>query len=133
MKCVLALVVLGVAVVSTAGTLRAADTADGWFDLANCVTTVDPTYEEAYGRAMEKMNAAGAKLAAGEKLPMCGCCESMGALMTAGAKMDNVDTNAGHVMLFTSTDPALITKIQAHCDRTNAEYEKMKAAEAHSH
>lgn len=145
----------------TIGTLSAAE-GSSWFDMTNCamcapmmaekglmehmkwenhkvatgmmsVTIVDPAFAAAYGRAGQKMNELGMKLAKGEKMPLCGHCQSIGDLMGAGAKMDNFATGAGHVMAVTGTDPALITKIQAHCDRTVAEMAKMEKKEEHQH
>lgn len=128
-----------------------------WFDLENCemcqplmaeaglmenmnwenhlfasgmmsVCAVKPEFEEAYQRANAKMMEVQNKLMSGEKANLCGLCKSMGQLMGAGAKVENIDTKAGHVMLVTSDKQELIAKIQKHGQTTIDEYAKMMQA-----
>jgi len=125
-----------------------------WFDLQNCamcknmtaqaglmehmnwenhvigagmmmLTIVDPDYEAAYATAMKGMQATGQELMAGKEMPLCGSCVAMGKLIMAGAKMENLDTKGGHVMLLTSTDPELVKEIQAYGQRNIDEMAKM--------
>jgi hypothetical protein len=160
-KLMFAAVVLATLVLGAAGTLSATE-GSAWFDMNNCsmctsmtseqglmehmkwenfkvatgmvsLTTVDPAYAEAWARASAKMDETGAKLMKGEKLPLCGCCQDIMDMMSAGAKMDHLKTNGGSAMVLTSTDAALIGKIQAHADRTNAEMAKMKGMEGQAH
>lgn len=95
------------------------------------VTVVAEGYEEAFHRSMKNMEAAGQKMMSGEKLYLCGFCQSYGALHMAGANFENFETEAGYINLVSSTDPAVIEKIHAHGQRTIDEYEKMVAAEGH--
>jgi hypothetical protein len=135
---------------------------EAWFDLENCsmckhmsseeglmenmewgnyltkdgmmsVTVVAEGYDKAFKRSMKNMEATGHKLMAGEKLYMCGFCQSYGALHMAGANFENFETDAGYINLATSHDPAVIEKIHAHGQRTIDEYDKMVAAESKGH
>jgi len=91
------------------------------------VCTVDPAYKEAFARAGAKMEATMKDLAAGKVTgPLCGFCTSYGELMKAGAKSDMFTTPTGDVSVLSSTDPAVIAKIQAHAKRTQEEMAKMK-------
>jgi len=150
-----------VAVVAFAGEEEKSPTNSPWFDLENCdfckhlsaqeglmdhmdweninfaagsmsVTTVAPGYEDKFKKAIQLMEEAGKKMMAGEKLHMCGMCQSMGELFQTGkAQYESFETKGGWVSLTTSTDPETIKKIHAHTDRTNEEFAKMVAAEAH--
>ena len=93
------------------------------------VCTIDPAYKEAYTRAGGKMMATMKELEAGKNVgPLCGFCTSYGELMKAGAKSEMFMTPTGDVTVLSSTDPALIAKIQAHAKRTSEEMAKMKEA-----
>jgi hypothetical protein len=95
------------------------------------VTVVAEGYEKAFDRSMKNMQATSEKLMSGEKLYLCGFCQSFGALHLAGANFENFETEAGYINLVTSTDPAIIEKIHAHGQRTIDEYAKMEAAAGH--
>ena len=95
------------------------------------LVTVDPEFQAAYATAYAGMQKSGEKMMAGEEMNLCGCCTDIGALMTAGAKMDNLPTANGSVMLLSSTDPKLVEKIHAHADRTNAEMAAMMESGHH--
>jgi len=102
------------------------------------VTTVDPKFEAAYATAMKAMQATGQELMSGKEMPLCGCCQDVAKLMTAGAKMENVDAKGAHVMLLTSTDPETIKQLQAHGQRSIEEMAKMmgemeEGHEGHGH
>ena len=58
------------------------------------VTVVGHGYEEAFGRAMANMEATGGKMMAGEKMYLCGFCQSYGGLMMAGANFENFETGS---------------------------------------
>jgi len=91
------------------------------------VCTVDPAYKEAFARAGAKMMATMKDLESGKDVgPLCGFCTSYGELMKAGAKSDMFNTATGDVSVLSSTDPAVIAKIQAHAKRTQDEMAKMK-------
>jgi hypothetical protein len=95
------------------------------------VTVVADGYEEAFHRSMKNMEATGQKLMTGEKLYLCGFCQSFGALQMAGAQSEHIETGVGTINLMTSRDPAVVAKIHAHGQRTMDEYAKMVAAEGH--
>jgi hypothetical protein len=97
------------------------------------VTVVAHGYEEAFGRAMANMEAAGGKMMAGEKMYLCGFCQSYGSLMMAGANFENFESAAGHINLVSSRDPAVIAKIHTHGQRTIDEYNKMVAVQGEGH
>jgi hypothetical protein len=81
------------------------------------ITTVPEAYEEALMRAAERMEASLKKLESGEPKPICGFCRSYGDLVTAGARVEEIDTSAGHISLITSTDPAVVAAIHEHARR----------------
>jgi hypothetical protein len=78
------------------------------------ITVVPKAYEEALLRAAEHMEASLKELESGEPKPICGFCRSYGALVLAGAQVEEIDTRAGHVSLITSTDPAVVAAIHEH-------------------
>ena len=148
-----------IAVMSFAVNTSRAGEEGSWFDLENCgmckhmvaeeglmdnmgwehhltksgmmsVTTVTPEYTEAFGRCMIKMEEASAKLMGGEKMELCGFCESSMGLMS-GEKVayENFETIGGYVCLMTSNDAEMVKKIHAHGQRTIDEYAKIMAAE----
>jgi len=91
------------------------------------VTTVSDDYAAKYMNAKKQMEAMGAKLMAGEKMPLCGYCESHMAIMGTGkATMEPFDTAGGDVMLMSSTDAAIIAQIHEHAKHTQKEMEKME-------
>ena len=102
-------------------------TADGMMS----VTVVAPGHEKAFHKAMKNMEATGAKLMTGEKMYLCGFCQSFGGLHMAGATFENFETAGGYINLVSSRDPAVIEMIHAHGQRTIDEYAKMVAAEDH--
>ena len=152
-----AVAAFGVAMVQAGDEETAAATP--WFDLENCgmckhlnseeglmehmqwenyniptgmisITTVDEGYEEKFERVNQKMAEAGAKLMAGEEMHLCGMCQSFGKIYMTGKVMDQeIETDAAHIWVMTSTDPEVIDMIHKHCNRTNAEYEKMLVEE----
>ena len=130
---------------------------DPWFDLDNCkmcqpmtqekglmenmewenhltadgmmtVTVIAPGYEKAFESVMKKMEATGEKLMAGEKMHLCGFCQSYGGLQMAGATFENFVTGGGLINLVTSRDPAVIEMIHEHGQKTIDEHAKMMAA-----
>ena len=97
------------------------------------VTVVNPGYEDAYARSMQAMDATSKRLHEGEEMQLCGFCQNMGRLMQSGAKMEQFDTNGGHVMLVTAMDPAVVNNIHEHVTRTQDEFAKMMAAHGEDH
>ncbi len=158
MKKYLLAVVTILALVAVVAAVIAGDEAEQpWFDLDNCgmckpmsseeglmdhmgwehhlisngwmtVTTVAPEYTEAFDRAHTGMGQVAEKMAQGEEVHLCGFCQSYMGLAMAGAKIEHVKTGAGYVGLVTSSDAALVAKIQAHAKRTMDEYQKMTEA-----
>jgi len=105
------------------------------------VMTVDPAYAEAMATAGRAMQDLGMKIQSGEVNPMglkmCGHCMEFGQLMMAGVHAETVSGKAAEVTLFTSDDPALVTRLQAMAARDTKEMELMMAGhgqdEAHPH
>ena len=93
------------------------------------VTTIDPEYAEAFARAHKNMEKTGAKLMAGEQMNLCGFCMSMGGLFMSGAKMQNVETKAGHIGIITSDNEEVVSKIHEHAERTIKETKAMEKGE----
>ena len=137
--------------------------AEPWFDMDNCgmcknlhndeelfnamqwdtklfaqglveITTVPAAYEERFQKLMASMEATGAKMMAGEEMPMCRMCQSYGGLMMAGASMEQMQAGEAHISVISSADPAVIKKIRAHGETTIEEMKKWMAAEGeHGH
>ncbi|MCA9729160.1 MAG: hypothetical protein KC729_15835 [Candidatus Eisenbacteria bacterium] len=93
------------------------------------VTIVDDAHAAAYQKAMEACQVTGNKMMGGEQMHLCGMCTAMGQALMSGAKMDMVDTAAGHLMILTSADPAVIEQLQMIAKRNNEEAEKMMHSE----
>lgn len=93
------------------------------------VTNVDKEYKKSFETCSAKMEAAGQKLAKGEKLPMCNSCTTLSALMMKGLKTEQIKTDTGGIWVLTSEDPAVVTEVQKWAERNKAEMAKMHAAE----
>ena len=149
---------LPVAVLVMALAVMAEEPEKPWFDMVNCefckhlmddpellnhttwehfnitngiinVTTVDKEYLDSYHAAGEEMMKVGKRLMDGEKVQMCGSCQAHGTLIQAGAKMEHIETQRGHVMLVTSDNPEMVAKIQAWAKRNIDELAKLEARE----
>lgn len=83
------------------------------------VATVTPDFAEAYNVADAKMNEVGAKLMAGEEVPLCTMCQGISGLMTKGAHMENIKLEYGSVMLMTAENPELVAEIQGYVKMCN--------------
>ena len=139
-----------------------AEEESAWFDLENCAICKHMANEEgliesmdwethliengaltiivvpeskvaAFERAEKQMHETGAMLHGGEKMHLCGFCQSFGMLMMSGANVEKVNGNAARVTLMTSADSEVVKKIQAHAQKTIDEYNKMMAAEGQAH
>ena len=149
----LTVVCLAVIFIITAVAVNAGDVA--WFDLTNCamcksmseteglldhmtweqydisngvvgITSVTDDFKEAYKSCNAAMEAAGEKLMAGEKLPLCGSCMAFTALMAKGAKVENVETMHGHVSIITGGNDELVAEIKAWSAKNNEEMKKFQ-------
>lgn len=81
-------------------------------------------------KAQVAMKATAKKLESGESINLCGFCQSYGELLMAGAKMKEMKTIGGDVMLITSDNPEIVEKIHAHTKKTIAASKEMKKAMA---
>jgi len=99
------------------------------------VTMVKPESQEAYQTAMMKMEEVGKSWEDGNTdIKMCGQCEYYGMLMTSGAKFQYVDTDAGDIMLITSSDPEVVKKIKHYAAKNREELAKWDEVEMkHDH
>jgi hypothetical protein len=93
------------------------------------MTWVDKEYKEAFGRAMSSCMAMSEAMKKGEKHTVCQFCETRGSLMQAGCKMDNFTSRDAMVTVFSSTDPAMVTKMHDWAKKTNEAMAKMAHAE----
>ena len=128
-----------------------------WFDMANCsmckdvspalmqkmtwkhydlsngimsVTVVQPDAMTDFKAMCASMDATGKKLAAGEQLPLCRACQTMGSYMAKGMKAEMVYTDFGSVRLSTAADPEVVKGLHTWAATTRAEMEKMAKAGA---
>ncbi len=151
------LVVIAVAIMAVASIAVAADQARPWYDMKNCefckpwstpemvkscswdqhpisngVVTLGlfpENMREAYKKASAQMDALGKRAAAGEKIQMCLSCETMGSFFMRGAKMEEIPTKSGALMLLTSSDSTLVAAMHTWAKRNADEQKKMTAAE----
>ena len=93
-----------------------------------CVSSVPEKRFAEYKKTSEMMNEIGKRAAAGEKIQMCGSCEAMGSFFMRGAKMEEVWTKNGSIMLLTSTDPAIVAEMHKWAQKNDEEFDKMMSA-----
>jgi len=101
-------------------------------EISNGVMTVGlfpESLRETYKKASAQMDALGKRAAAGEKIQMCGSCETMGSFFMRGAKMEEVATKSGAVQLLTASDSTLVGDMHKWAKRNAEEQKKMTAAE----
>ena len=109
---------------------------DGVFEKVKCeteiidngmitVSMVPDDMKEAVAAAHKDMEAAIAKVMAGEKMELCGFCQGMGKLHQAGAKIEKYKTDSMEVMLVTSDDPVVVDIIHEHAKKTIAGKDEM--------
>jgi hypothetical protein len=132
---------------------RVSNTAAPWFDFKNCAmckcmadeglmdhvkcethvidngmlmfASIPADKKAAFEKCEKEMKAVAEKLKSGEKVALCGFCQSYGELMKAGAKEQDVVTAAGHIHLLTSDKPDVVKKIHEHAKTTIAEYKTL--------
>ncbi len=90
-----------------------------------CISSVPEKRLAEYKKTSALMNEIGQKAAKGEPVKMCGSCAAMGSFFTRGAKMEEVWTKTGSVMLLTSSDPALVTEMHNWAKKNDEEFAKM--------
>ena len=78
------------------------------------VFTISPEFQPKFDRAKAGMMEKIGEVLNGEKLDICGYCTSVTSLLKEGVKTDNIITHSGDVTLISSTDEAMIAKIQTH-------------------
>jgi hypothetical protein len=93
------------------------------------VVTFPESFRPKYLAASAEMNALSGKAATGAKIQMCGSCETMGSFFMRGAKMEEIPTKTGEIMLMTSNDSTLVADMHKWVKRNIDEEKKMKAAE----
>lgn len=86
--------------------------------------TVDDDYMDAFKKAGAANEKLGQKIMAGEKVAMCGSCQAMSSFFPRGARMEQIETKTGSIMLLTTTDTELITDMHKWAKRNNEEMEK---------
>ena len=93
------------------------------------VTTYPAGYKDRFDKLMASFEACGAKMMAGEQMPMCGMCTSFGSIMMSGAQMEQIPIEGGVLMVTSSQDPKTVAMIRKHGQRNIDEYAKMMAAQ----
>jgi len=105
------------------------------FDQVECASGVltvisfPESFRPSYKAASAQMNALSAKAATGQKIQMCGSCETMGSFFMRGAKMEEIPTKSGVVQLLTASDSSLVADMHKWAKRNAEEQKKMLAAE----
>lgn len=85
---------------------------------AMIVSTIKPEFQPQFVRAKAGMKKLLGKVVAGEDIQVCGYCSSLSLLLKEGAKAENIVTKASDIMLISSTDKAVISKIHVHAQKT---------------
>jgi hypothetical protein len=151
------LLVIAVAIMAVALVAIAVAEEKPWYDMKNCefcnpwttpemmknmtsdqvacasgvitILTFPESLRPSYKAASAQMNALSAKAATGQKIQMCGSCETMGSFFMRGAKMEEIPTKSGVVLMMTASDSTLIGDMHKWAQRNAEEEKKMKAAE----
>jgi len=89
------------------------------------VTTVTDKSRDTYMSVCKAMEANGAKLMAGEDMPLCGSCEVYAGLVGKGVKTELVVTDFGTVRLSMSDDEEVVSALQGWAERNDEEMAKM--------
>jgi len=92
------------------------------------VTHLGPEFKEAFGRAQAKVGKVVQGMQKGVMPVMCTHCETMGTLFQAGCKQEMVNSRDCIIFVYSSTDSALIAKIQDFGQKSAEALEKMKAS-----
>ncbi len=95
-----------------------------------CLSSVSEKRFADYKKTSMLMNEIGKKAAAGEKVNMCGSCETMGSFFMRGAKMEEAWTKSGSAMLLTSSDSTVVADMHKWVQKNNEEFAKMAAPKA---
>ena len=82
------------------------------------VALIPDEHRQAMNAIHVKMRATFEELKEGKKLPLCGFCESHGALMDAGAREEEIETSFGMIGIVTSEKAEIIQQIRAHATKS---------------
>ena len=96
---------------------------------AMMITNFNPNFRDAYKKASAEMGVLSQRAAKGEKVYMCGSCETMGSFFMRGAQVQELMVNNGAIMLMTSSDTSLVNDIHNWVQKNIEEEKKLKAAE----
>jgi hypothetical protein len=149
-------IVAALALVVIAAGLLVAQEEKPWFDMKNCafckeidaqpgladhmrhdyfnvsngimsVSHIDKEYWPVFERAQAGIAKVVEGMQAGQMSPMCQHCTLIGKFHMAGVKFEEFKPDFGIVMLWTSPDTAMVTRLHAFADRNNTEFAKWKA------
>jgi hypothetical protein len=87
-------------------------------------THVDKEYDTAYQRVQAGMKQVIADMMAGKQVYTCEHCGKLGQFGMAGVYPQQVSTAYGSIMLYTSGDTAMVTKLKDFCKRSMEESAK---------
>jgi hypothetical protein len=90
------------------------------------ITVVPDDLKTEWANAQQSMMKTLTRMEKGEKLHCCGFCQTMGKLIQAGAKKQEIKTVGGDIMMLTSSDPAVVKQIHEMVKKTVMEHEKME-------
>lgn len=93
------------------------------------VTTVREPFMKQFKEAQMKMGACAARMQQGEQVALCPSCVAFGKCIMQGAKVEQVETQHGSLMLVMGSTPEQVAEIQAWAKRTNDEMKKMETME----
>jgi hypothetical protein len=93
------------------------------------IVTFPESFRPSYKAASAQMDVISKKAATGAKVQMCGSCETMGSFFMRGAKMEEIPTKSGMVILMTASDSTLVGDIHKWAKRNVEEEKKMKVEE----
>lgn len=93
-----------------------------------CLSTVPAERFEEFKKTSAMMHQIGERAAKGEKVTMCGSCETMGSFFGRGAAYEEVWTKNGSAMIFTSSDSALVAEMHSWVKKNDEEFAKMMSS-----
>jgi len=91
------------------------------------ITVIDKEFRPAFKRAQENMQKIVADMATGKMPYMCEHCTKVGEFHMMNVKFENIETDFGHVMLWTSAEPEVVAKLQVFGARNTEEIAKWEA------
>jgi hypothetical protein len=89
------------------------------------VTYIDKAYEPAFAKAQEDMKPVIADKMAGKEVPTCKHCAGIGEFYQMGLMPETIKSDKCIIVIYNSSDPAVVTKLQDFAKKTNEAFAEM--------